>query len=390
MKKFMGAEQVTETEGDHTESLKKLDESAIEDPNLVSEVEDKLSRLQNLNELTKDENFNRLGEKKAATSDEKDDDLTPDEIKDDIDVQENNQADDQTGSDDLTPKAEKKDGDVEIPNAYIRAAIHHGLDKKTVDELVEKDPELAMKMLESCYLSVNNASKEWSELGRAKIEAERIATSNTKTVSETIVQEDPATTALVEKIKKEYPDDPLMDVVIAGLKKPVSQQPKPQTLQPQAQYETATARANAAANVAIDQRINAFFDADNMKPYEKFYGKLELGQIPEDLSNGQQYNRLAVLQEAEFIMAGHAIRNQKIEVEQALEKAHLIITEPIKTQIIRDSLKANATKRQQSITLRPSESKRLNDSMKTDSSKPRNRKELEQSVQQNLDRVFKS
>ena len=126
-----------------------------------------------------------------------------------------------------------------------------------------------------------------------------------------------------------------------------------------------------------------------MAPYEKFYGKLELGQIPEDLSNGQRLNRLTVLQEAEFIMAGHNSRGQKIEVEQALEKAHFIVTEPIRKQVIHDNIKATATKRKNSMTLRPSESKRTGDSLNTGSSKPRNRSELELAVQQKLDATFK-
>jgi hypothetical protein len=379
-------EQATENEVEHTESLKTLDEQAIEDPNLVSKVQDKLSRLSDLNELTKDESFNRLPKEKTATSDEETDGLTP-EVKDDSVVEDDNQADDQVDSDDLTPEAETKDGDIEIPDAYIRAAVHHGLKKEDVDEMVKSNPESAMKLLESCYLSVNNASREWSELGRAKIEAECAKT--TQTATEAVEQEDPATTALIAKLRKEYTDDPLIETVIKGLEsKPKSvQQP---VSQQQQNYEVATARANVAGNLAIDQRVNAFFSADTMTPYEKFYGKLELGQIPEDLTNGQQLNRLTVLQEAEYIMAGHGARGQKIEVEQALEKAHFIVTEPIRKQVIRDGLKATAMKRKKSMTLRPSDSKRSSDNMNTGLSKPRNKSELELSVQQNLDRVFKS
>ena len=258
--------------------------------------------------------------------------------------------------------------------------------------MVKSNPGLAKRTFENCYNSVVQASRDFSEIGRAKIELDRQQT-DTQTVRQTATetttqQEDSNTTALITKLEKEYPDDPLIDVVVAGLKakpQPV-QQPIPQQQQG---YEVATARHNAAANAAIDQRVNSFFGADNMKLYDKFYGKLELGQIPEDLSNGQQQNRLAVLQEAEFIMAGHGVRGQKIEVEQALERAHLIVTEPIRTQVVRDSLKATATKRKKSMTLRPSESKRSSDSMNTDSSKPRNRKELENAVQQKLDSVFK-
>ena len=387
MRALKETEQIAETEGDHTESLKTLDKGAIEDPDLVADVTDKLSRLNNLNELTKSDDFNRLPKEKTAVSDEEDDDSTP-EVKDDSTVEDDSQAEPEVDSDDSTPEADEKD---EIPDAYIRAAIHQKWTQKDVDELVESNPELARRTFENCYNSVVQASRDFSEIGRAKIELDR-QQAGVQTAQQTVpeVVEDSNTTALIAKLEKEYPDDPLIDVVVAGLKskpKPVQTQP---VSQQQQGYEIATARHNVAANAAIDQRVNSFFGADDMKLYNKFYGKLELGQIPEDLSNGQQQNRLAVLQEAEFIMAGHGVRGQKIEVEQALERAHLIVTEPIRTQVVRDSLKATATKRKKSMTLRPSESKRSSDSITADSSKPRNKRELEQSVQQHLDKVFKS
>jgi len=384
MRTLKETEQVAETEGDHTESLKTIDKQAIEDPKLVNTVQE---RLDNLNELTKDEDFNRLPKEKTAVPEEESEGSTP-EPEDGSELEGDGQAESEEKPDGSTPEAEKKD---EIPDAYIRAAIHQKWSQKDVDELVESNPELAKRTFENCYNSVVQASRDFSEIGRAKIELDRQqAGVQTTQQTATEVVEDSDTTALIAKLQKEYPDDPLIDVVVAGLKtkpKPVQTQP---VSQQQQGYEIATARHNVAANAAIDQRVNSFFDADNMKLYNKFYGKLELGQIPEDLSNGQQQNRLHLLQEAEFIMAGHGVRGQKIEVEQALERAHLIVTEPIRTQIVRDSLKATATKRKKSMTLRPSESKRSSDNMITDSSKPRNKRELEQSVQQHLNKVFKS
>ncbi|KKN68759.1 hypothetical protein LCGC14_0447790 [marine sediment metagenome] len=370
-------EQVTETktETEHAEPLKDAN-AAVDDVKLVNTVQE---RLDNLREITKEE---------TTVSDETDGDSTS-EVTDDNVEKEINQTESQTESTESTSGVEEKDGETNIPDAYYRAAVHNGLDKEAVDEMVKSNPKSAMKLLESCYLSVNNASREWSELGRAKIEQERVKVTE-QTVTETVVQEDPETKALIAKIRKEYPDDPLIDVVVAGLEKkakPIQQvQSVPQTQQ---NYETATARATAAGNLAIDQRINTFFNADTMVPYEKFYGKLELGQIPGDLTNGQQVNRLTVIQEAEYIIAGHSMRGQKIEVEQALEKAHFIVTEPIRKQVIRNGLKATATKRKKSMTFRPSDSKRTGDSLNTESSKPRNRSELELTVQQKLDSVFK-
>ncbi len=369
MKTFSETEQVAEKEGDHTESLKKLDVAAIEDPVIVDAVQEKLDVVY---------------DNETAVPEEEPDDSTP-EVKDDSAVKDNSQAELEEKPDGSTPEAEKKDGDVEIPDAYVRAAIHQKWSQKDVDDLVESNPELAKRTFENCYNSVVQASRDFSEIGRAKMELDRQQV-GVQTATETVEREDPNTTALITKLEKEYPDDPLIDVVVAGLKskiKPVKTQPVSQ----QQGYEVATARANVAANAAIDHRVNSFFGADDMKLYNKFYGKLELGQIPEDLSNGQQQNRLHVLQEAEFIMAGHGVRGQKIEVEQAMERAHLIVTEPIRTQIVRDSLKATATKRKKSMTLRPSESKRSSDT--TDSSKPRNRREMENAVQQKLDSVFK-
>lgn len=387
MKTLNETEQTAETESEHTEDLKKLDVAAIEDPVLVNTVQE---RLDNLNSLTKEEDLGRLGKKETTVSDEEDDDSTS-EVTDDSDAQESDQTDDQTDSTESTSEAENKD---DIPDAYIRAAIHQKWSQKDVDDLVESNPKLAKRTFENCYNSVIQASRDFSEIGRAKMELDR-QQAGVQTVQQTVQQtvpevvEDSDTTALIAKLQKEYPDDPLIDVVVAGLKskpKPVQTQP---VSQQQQGYEIATARHNAAANSATDQRVNSFFSADNMKLYNKFYGKLELGQIPEDLSNGQQQNRLAVLEETEFIMAGHGVRGRKIELEQAMERAHLIVTEPIRTQIVRDSLKATATKRKKSMTLRPSDSKRSSDSMNTNSSKPRNREELVQSVQQNLDAVFK-
>jgi hypothetical protein len=370
-------EQVTETETEteHAEPLKDAN-VAVEDVKLVNTVQE---RLDNLREITKEE---------TAVPEEEPEGSTP-ESEDGSKPEGDGQAELEEKSDGTTPEAEEKDGETNIPDAYYRAAVHNGLDKEAVDEMVKSNPKSAMKLLESCYLSVNNASREWSELGRAKIEAERAKTTE-QTVTKIVVQEDPEAKALIAKLRKEYPDDSLIDVVVAGLEKkakPVQQiQPVPQAQQ---NYEVATARANAVGNLAIDQRVNAFFSADTMTPYEKFYGKLELGQTPEDLANGQQVNRLTVLQEAEFIMAGHGMRGQKIEVEQALEKAHFIVTEPIRKQVIRDGLKATATKRKKSMTLRPSDSKRTGDSLNAGSSKTRNRSELELAVQQKLDSVFK-
>ena len=165
-------EQVTETtEAEHAEPLKDAS-AAIEDVKLVNTVQE---RLDNLREITKEE---------TAVPEEEPESSTSDKITDDTNTQESDQTEPKGDSTDTTPEAEKKDGDIEVPDSYMRAALHHGLKKEDVDDMVKSNPKSAMKLLESCYLSVNNASREWSELGRAKIEAERVKT--TQVVAETV------------------------------------------------------------------------------------------------------------------------------------------------------------------------------------------------------------
>jgi len=175
--------------------------------------------------------------------------------------------------------------------------------------------------------------------------------------------------------------------MIETVAKLLTAKPKQVATQPQQSkdlYGTATARANAAGNAAVDQVVNTFFSAGDMSPYVEFYGKVGLSQSIQDLTNGQQEHRLAVLEQAECIMTGLRMRGQDPSVEQVLEKAHLLVTEPIREQIIRSNLKSKAVARQKGITLRPANSKKTGAVSNNSQQKPRNRQELIDKVQQKL------
>lgn len=368
--------------GDHTESLKQLDEAAIEDDTLVNSVEGRLANLRKLE-----------GELDSAEAEDVSDASIPDVPDDELD---DGQAVATDKSDDSTPDKEEaddkdadgKDGAVTIPDAFVRAAIHQGWEQGDVDSLIETNPELALKTLTSCYNSVTNATKEWSALGRAKVEQERAAAeANTKSVAEQVASDvDP----LIERLKKDYGDDPLIETVTKLLQRDVKTASKPTTnaQQPSDLYKTATARANAAANASIDARVNTFFSSEAMTPYGDFYGKLNLSQTVSDLTNGQQEHRLNVLQEAEYIMTGLRMQGIDAPVEQVLEKAHLIVTEPVREQIIRNNLKKSATDRKKGMTFRPAKSKKAGTATTSNQQKPKNRQELLSKVSQNMAKVF--
>ena len=371
------AKELTEgNAGDHTEGLKEIDEKAITEPELVNTVGE---RLKNLNELVS-------GDEPEALPDG-DTDSTPDlpDEKDDVEIDEEvDEIDDDDptlGKEDVNTDGE--DGnDVTIPDAYVRAAIHNGMKPEDVDFLVKQDPKLALSTFTSMYNSVTNASKEWSQLGRAKVEQERaIAEADSRRVVEKSQHDvDP----LIGKLKETYGDDPLIEVVT----KLLADRPTPVTTAPVSQpadlYQTATARANASANASTDARVNVFFGSNAMKPYEDFYGMMGLSQSFNDLSNGQQEHRLNVMQEAEYIMTGLRMRGIDLPVEQVLEKAHLVVTEPIREQVIRENLKKNAVTRKKAMTFRPSKSKKTTNAVVDSQRKPQSRQELLSRVEQRL------
>lgn len=377
----------TKTEGntgEHTEGLKQLDETALNNPELVAGVEEKLAdtfgskeeRLTNLNKVTKDDPADEIDETEDSTSD----------VTDDSKVEDDNQTVSDDGSDDSTPEVDEdgkgsKGGTVTIPDAFVRAAIHQGWKQEDVDDLIEKQPDLALTALSNLYNSTINASKDWSALGRARIEQERAAAE-----ADTVEQTSPSMTpSEIKKLKEDYSDDPAVMKLVTNVEQEAARpKPKVNVEQPVDRYATATARANAAANASIDARVDTFFSSDALTPYEEYYGKLKLSQTVNDLTNGQQEHRLAVLEEGECIMTGKRMRNLNPTVEEVLAEAHLVVTEPIREQVIRNNLKKSATKRKKSMTFRPSKSKKSSNASTSSQKKPQNRQEIITRAEQRL------
>ena len=357
------------SDGEHTEKLR--ESTAVSDEKLVNTVEE---RLANLNAITKD-----TGDQ--ADDVEENDESTPD--KDDEeqdDSQDDDQADKDDDSDESTPDKDggsDKEDDKELPTAFLRAAIHRGWKEEDAQEFFKDNPDAAIKTFQNCYMDVNNASREWAAIGKQKAEQN----------AQKIVAPEAAPkvgTVDVAKLKADYDLD---DAVVAHLEKQqaalteLEQQP---AQQPQPQETDAP-----DPNVQLE--IENFFNAEVLSAYDKFYGKLELGQNWADLSAGQRDNRYLVLNMADHIILGRAAANLNTEGLDALEAAHMIVSEPIREQVIRESITKTATKRKKSMTLRPSDGTRSTKKVASDSggkSGTRSKEELRVAVQEKLNSVF--
>lgn len=355
-----------ETEG-HPEGSKKLDVEAIEDPKLVTAIEE---RLENLNEITgREKNVN------PAVLDDEEDNPTPDEdVEDKDEKDDDSQADDSEESDDSTPDDKDKEKETErMPDAYLRAAVHSGWGQEDVEKLYEANPEMALKTFENLYNSTNKASREWAALGRARQEAEIKGPEPEKVDKLEYGSLDIAT------LKKEFDIDPAIERMLEGvnardqkLTDALNSLQEEKVVSDPKKVERAAQSYDVAAEAANEQQINNFFSTDPMKPYGKFYGELKFGETWEDLPAGHKRNRYAVYTAADQMLAGASMQGYQMSLPDALEKAHLLVTENVREEVIRAEIKSTAAKRQKSMVMRPSDGK----SKKDNDGQPKTKSEL--------------
>lgn len=381
--------------------------TAVEDENVVSAVEKQLAEtfdnapaddLKDKDDSTSDDQTDKDGQTDDSKSK---DDATPD--KDQEDKDENGDTDGD-GNMDAPPEPDDKgkednktDKKYELPDAYYRAAEHDGWKAEDIKGFFEADPERALVTFQNIYTSMNRASKEFANIGRVKAEQTRQQVESTTKVEDKVEIKDFVD---VEKLRGEYEDNPLVDGVIKPLNdalKQISQEVRSLKQQKSSSAQdiefakndqiAATRRTQAVEKETTAAQVEQFFTADNMKSYKDFYGTIGMGQIFQDLSPGQQNNRYAVLQIADQMVVGNAMQGVKLSDNEALLRAHLLVTEPIREKVIREEIKSSVIKRNKGLTLRPSAGKK-SVAVVNEGGKPKNRAEVIANAQRRLVKTF--
>jgi len=286
---------------------------------------------------------------KQAEETKVEDDSTP--------VKTDEQADDSVNKE----KAKDEDADKgeakQLPDAYYRAAIHRGWTGEEVNDFFKTNPELCLRTLAKVYAEVNQASKDFAFLGRAK--KEQVAP--VKAEAETKPVETVKPTVDVEALRRQYPDDPIVDMV-AALSEQNSRLIKEiekvgPAKQPSESAQPALDAARQAQADVICKQIEGFFSDADMKQYEEFYGKLPSANAQwSTLMPGQHANRWAVVEMMDHIITGAKEHGREININDALRMAHLAVSEPIREKVIRETIKQDVEKRNKNITLKPSSS----------------------------------
>jgi hypothetical protein len=254
-------------------------------------------------------------------------------------------------NDDEEPAGTKEPERPAIPDGHYRAAIHMGMTPEEVSDLYDKDPKLALKTFAKCHEMTNAASKQLGELGQAmRIARETPVASAPTAVPAGESRRDKA----IKAIKEKYADDPMVDVLIELLPPET-----PQTAPAKALTPAAPPERSIDEEIAVRQQISTFFADPDLEAYEDFYGSAKgpdgsAVATWDHLTPGQKANRLEMLGRAQLILDGAAATGMKLSTAEAMERAHLEVSAPIASQIVREKIKASVQKRSAGVTLKPS------------------------------------
>lgn len=280
-----------------------------------------------------------------ADDDKSDDDSTPGDVADDSTVDDDSTPEskdtDETGVTDDTKNETTEE--VLLPDAYYRAAVHQGWKPDEIKEFFEANPEKALTTLAKIHESTNKLSSEFARLGQVSLKSAD-KTAEPGTATEAVAAKD----VDIAAIKEQYGDD---SAVVKAFEVMQAKLDSVSTLPAQ---PAQNAQQTLPQNDPMRTAVNKFFIDSALKPYEDFYGA---GKDAAKLTQEQTGHRWSMLEMADNIILGSQAQGRAITVEEAMDKAHLLVSEPVREKALRTELSAKVKKRAKGVTLKPAKSK---------------------------------
>lgn len=348
----------------HEQHLREKDTEKLSDPDLISTVATSLAEI---------EGEPAEEELEAEPTPEPDEEKAPADGK----------ADE---AKDPEPTPEDDEVVAEIPGPYLRSAVHMGWTEKDIADMCDKiGSEKVIDMLRDVHEKDNNLTARFAEQGRLLKQPD--ATPPDVTSDAPAARKKIDVAALRERYGD---DDPLVDLAMA-------QQEELATITQQlgavkgklANTQHAVTRQQVEAEQTARRTINDFFSGKTLEPYQKFYGELKEGDADwRGLSAAQSRNRDSVCQLANDIIGGVRLHGSDMSIDEALARAHAVISEPIIETVTRHKIMSEVEKRHNARVVRPSKGKSTSSSTKS-GGKPKTRSELIARTNESLAEIFK-
>ena len=290
---------------------------------------------------------------------------------------ETNKAEPEPELDDEGEPVTKKDEPV-LPDSYYRAAKHQGWSEEEIKDFFDSDPERALRTFGKIYESTNFISTQTAALGRMHVQIQKQleTASNPKqedkpktldvaALRKRIGEEDTAALAILEAVE-------FLTGEVGNLKQ--TKQPSNQNVQPSAEESE------------IWNKINGFFNDEDIQLYGDLYGKTESNKAWDGTLTGDQMkNRMSLIQQADQIRAGAMLQGTNMDYDEALQRAHLVVSDKMKEKVIRTKIVGQLKTRENGITVRGSVQSRKS---AIDSNAPPSLKKAEGTVKRGLRKFF--
>ena len=324
--KFLGgdpkADKVIEDDNDLVEDLEEVDEDEVEE-----EVDD--------NEADEEDN-----------DEEDDDEASPED-----DEEDNADTDERDDTDEDSDEANDSDEeDPQLTDAYYRAAVHAGYEEQEIVDFMKANPELAIKTFAKMHDQMNSVSSEFANIGRYKKEQANKATPDKPDDKPGFKKID------LESLRADDPDNPLIDVMeqMQNQSEALFNELEKRPTETNSQLATDQQKLEDDKTAVLGEKIDSFFKAPNMKQYAGTYGVLAKGATDwTGLMPSEKMNRVAVIEQVQELISGAKVLGKDMDVEDALERAHLLTTQPIREKMIRKDIMDKVKKRSKSMTLKP-------------------------------------
>ncbi len=308
-------------------------------------------------------------ESKSQETDESDDSTLTTETEEDGAVGTTDGDNDVSTDDNDTNEGDDNKDEIVIPEKLYRAATHNGWEAEKISAFWKLDPELAQQTLEKMHKDQVSVNTQYVEQGRAakQLAADREALEQQRVVS-VVEPVKPKGFVDVEAYKAEHGDaaavvvEQMNNALIELSQRQTQAQTQMQTQTQQDQGTRETGVAKREQSLALVQQMSQWFADPALAPYKEFYGAgVDENGFPlitnDHLTLDQQVNREKLINKAHDWDAGIRLRGGTASIAEALQSAHTIITDSVKTEMVRKDIMSKAKKRANGVTLRASSKK---------------------------------
>ncbi len=234
-----------------------------------------------------------------------------------------------------------KEGEEEspmLPSGHRRAALARGYTSEEIDYYLENKPDEAAARFGEIFDSWQEENSRWSDRGRVLAQAgtgEKVA-SEANAAAGASAESGPLTPFDAKALKEAHPEsEGLIDALVGPLNASVERVNAVAEKLAHSEEFLQNTKRDALATVTQE-----FFTSKDMASFKDHYG-LEIAVLTEE----QTKSRMELFGQADIIMAGAADHGIEITVPDALERAHIIVSQGTRDTAIQQKIRDSMEKR---------------------------------------------